>query len=144
MACQSTANMIIESIKTFIDQNAATQSAIIDKLNKCIDQCFDQLQLNKTQQQPLNQHGKVSPSQHNYDLDTTLPQQQFFSQQQEATHSHNPHVSTSQHKGKQVDHSSTAHHFLTTSSSTKQLHRDTLTPQNTIPHLRCLTRYVQN
>ncbi|CAG8663263.1 29460_t:CDS:2 [Gigaspora margarita] len=43
MACQNTANMIIASIKTFIDQNATTQSATINKLNKCIDQCFDQL-----------------------------------------------------------------------------------------------------
>ncbi|CAG8790589.1 4414_t:CDS:1, partial [Gigaspora margarita] len=72
-ACQNTANMIIASIKANIDQNGATQSATIDKLNKCINQCFDKLQPNKTQQQPLSQHEKVLPLQHNHDLETTLP-----------------------------------------------------------------------
>ncbi|CAG8836844.1 40922_t:CDS:2, partial [Gigaspora margarita] len=41
---------------------------------------------------PLNQYGKVLSLQHNYALDTTSPQQQFSSQQQEATYNHNLHA----------------------------------------------------
>ncbi|CAG8500801.1 19056_t:CDS:2 [Gigaspora margarita] len=43
VACQNTANTIIASIKSYIDQHSVTQTASIDKLNKCIDQCFDQI-----------------------------------------------------------------------------------------------------
>ncbi|CAG8842672.1 11703_t:CDS:1, partial [Gigaspora margarita] len=37
VALQNSTNMIIASIKSYIDQNAMTQLASIDKLNKCID-----------------------------------------------------------------------------------------------------------
>ncbi|RIB10824.1 hypothetical protein C2G38_2043182 [Gigaspora rosea] len=45
--------MIIISIKAYIDQHAATQSTTINKLNTRIDQCFEQLQAQKSQHQPL-------------------------------------------------------------------------------------------
>ncbi|RIB27374.1 hypothetical protein C2G38_2160658 [Gigaspora rosea] len=52
-ACQNSANIIIVSIRALFDQHAATQSAIINKLNTCIDQCFKQLQTQQSQQQHL-------------------------------------------------------------------------------------------
>ncbi|CAG8804467.1 28686_t:CDS:1, partial [Gigaspora margarita] len=55
-ACQNSANIIIVSIKSYIDQYATTQFVAIDKVNKCIDQCVDQLQPQRPQQQLLNVH----------------------------------------------------------------------------------------
>ncbi|CAG8784398.1 41712_t:CDS:1, partial [Gigaspora margarita] len=72
-ACQNIANMIITSIKALLDQHATIQSAAIDKVNKHIDQCVDQLQTQRPQQQSLDMHENPSASQYNHDFDATAP-----------------------------------------------------------------------
>ncbi|RIB04385.1 hypothetical protein C2G38_2048475 [Gigaspora rosea] len=67
-ACQNSANMIIASIRALFDQHAATQSATINKLNTRIDQCFEWLQIQQSQQQPLKP--QKNPR-HNHDLNIT-------------------------------------------------------------------------
>ncbi|CAG8833631.1 30892_t:CDS:2 [Gigaspora margarita] len=58
-ACQNTANMIIASIKAYIDQNGATQSATISKLNKHIDTTSPQQQLSSQQQEATHNHTQL-------------------------------------------------------------------------------------
>ncbi|RIB26433.1 hypothetical protein C2G38_2030222 [Gigaspora rosea] len=77
-ACQNSANMIINSIKAYIDQHAATQSATIDKLNKSIDQRFEQLQLQNPQQRPSNLQNTTQQEQHNHDLKANLNNNRAF------------------------------------------------------------------
>ncbi|RIB19852.1 hypothetical protein C2G38_2180738 [Gigaspora rosea] len=99
-ACQNSANMIIASIRALFDQHAATQSATINKLNTCIGQCFERLQTQQSQQQPLKP--QENPR-HNHDLDITAQQQKTLHQQQDAGHNHTFNATTTQHKEKQTE-----------------------------------------
>ncbi|CAG8493171.1 4630_t:CDS:2, partial [Racocetra fulgida] len=63
--------MIISTIKAYIDQNMATQTNLINKLNERLDLCFNQLNNKEQTSQPSNtnlQHSNIAPLTHNHEF----------------------------------------------------------------------------